>query len=58
LLRCAAAIEPSPEEIDPQLDLDQMDPATEIRSVLRNVADDDLRPAIEDLRALLPERKT
>lgn len=54
LLRGAAAIEPSPAEVDPEVDLDQMDRPTEVRSVLRNVAEDYLRPTIADLRSLLP----
>ena len=53
LLRCAGGIRPAPGEIDPEIDLDQMDWPTEVRSVLRNVAESSLRPAIEDLRALL-----
>jgi len=53
LLRGAAAIDPAPGEIDPEIDLEQMDWPTEVRSVLRNVAESSLRPAIEDLRALL-----
>jgi hypothetical protein len=53
LLRGAAAIEPSAAEADPEVDLDRMDWPTEVRSVLRNVADGYLRPAIEDLRELL-----
>jgi hypothetical protein len=53
LLRGAEAIDPAPGEIDPDVDLDQMDWPTEVRSVLRNVAESSLRPAIEDLRALL-----
>jgi hypothetical protein len=56
LLRCAAAIEPSPGEMDPEVDLDRMDWPTEVRSVLRNVAESQLRPAGEDLRALLEEK--
>jgi hypothetical protein len=53
LLRCADGIQPAPDEIDPAIDLDQMDWPTEVRSVLRNVAESSLRPAIEDLRLLL-----
>jgi len=56
LLRCAAAIEPSPGEMDPEVDLDRMDWPTEVRSVLRNVAESHLQPAIEDLRTLLVEK--
>jgi hypothetical protein len=55
LLRCAAAIEPSAGEMDPEVDLDRMDRPTEVRSVLRIVAESQLRPAVEDLRALLEE---
>ena len=55
LLRGAEAIDPAPGEIDPDVDLEQMDWPTEVRSVLRNVAESSLRPAIEDLRALLQE---
>jgi hypothetical protein len=53
LLRCVDEIQPAPDEIDPAIDLDQMDWPTEVRSVLRNVAESSLRPAIEDLRLLL-----
>jgi hypothetical protein len=53
LLHCADGIQPSPDEIDPAIDLHQMDWSTEVRSVLRNVAESSLRPVIEDLRALL-----
>jgi hypothetical protein len=53
LLRAAASITPSPSEADPEVDLDKMDEPTEVRSVLGNVAEDDLRAAIEDLRKLL-----
>jgi hypothetical protein len=56
LLRCAAAIEPSAGEMDPEVDLDRMDWPTEVRSVLRIVAESHLRPASEDLRALLEEK--
>jgi len=55
LLRCAGGIRPAPGEIDPMIDLDRMDWPTEVRSVLRNVAESSLRPAIDDLRALLQE---
>jgi hypothetical protein len=55
LLRCAAGIRPAPGEIDPEIDLEQMDWPTEVRSVLRNVVESALRPAIDDLRALLQE---
>ena len=53
LLRCAAAIEPSPGEVDPEVDLTELDRQTEVRAVLRNVADGHVRPMIEDLRSLL-----
>jgi hypothetical protein len=53
LLRCAAAIEPSASELDQEVDLDRMDWPTEVRSVLRIVAESHLRPASENLRALL-----
>jgi hypothetical protein len=56
LLGNASAIEPAPGEVDPEIDLDRMDRPTEVRSVLRNVAESHLRPAIEDLRALLAEK--
>jgi len=55
LLRCAGTIEPSPGEMDPEVDLDQMDWPTEVRSVLRIVAESHLGPAIDDLRTLLAE---
>jgi len=58
LLRAAASIEPSPSEEDPEVDLDKMDEPTEVRSVLRNVAEDYLRMAIEDLRSLVDEEET
>lgn len=53
LLRGAAAIEPSAAEADPEVELDRLDWPTEVRSVLRNLADGYLRPTIEDLRKLL-----
>lgn len=53
LLRGADAIEPSAREMDPEVDLDVMDEPTKVRSVIRNVAENYLRPAIEDLRGLL-----
>jgi hypothetical protein len=53
LLRGAEAIEPSSREMDPEVDLDVMDEPTKVRSVIRNVAENYLRPAIEDLRGLL-----
>lgn len=54
LLRAASSIEPSPGEEDPEIDLDRLDVPTEVRSVLCTVAEDCLRPAVEDLQALLP----
>jgi hypothetical protein len=54
LERAASSIEPSPSEEDPEIDLDRMDVPTEVRSVLAVVAEDFLRPAIDDLQALLP----
>jgi hypothetical protein len=54
LLGLAAAIPASPGEMDPALDLEVMDESTDLRSVLRIVAEDDLRPAVEALRTLLP----
>jgi len=57
LLGLAAAIPASPGEVDPEVDLDAMDEPTELRSVLRNVAEDDLRPAVQDLRDLLREEE-
>jgi hypothetical protein len=54
LLRSAGAIEASPGEEDPEVDLDRLDVPTEVRAVLRNVAGDHLRPAVEDLKGLLP----
>jgi hypothetical protein len=53
LLRGADAIEPSAREMDPEVDLDVMDEPTKVRTVIRNVAENYLRPAIEDLRGLL-----
>ena len=53
LLRGAEAIEPSAREMDPEVDLDVMDEPTKVRTVIRNVAENYLRPAIEDLRELL-----
>jgi len=55
LLRDAERIAPSPSELDPEIDLDVMDDATEVRSVARSVAEDCLRPALDDLRDLLKE---
>jgi len=55
LLRAVGRIPPSAAEADPEVDLDVMDPATEARAVARNVAEGYLRPAIDDLRSLLPE---
>ena len=52
--RSAATIEPAPGELDPEVDLERLDRPTEVRSVLSNVAESHLRPAIEDLRSLLP----
>jgi hypothetical protein len=54
LLRAASSIEASPSEEDPEIDLDRLDVPTEVRSVLCTVAEDCLRPAIDDLQALLP----
>jgi hypothetical protein len=54
LLRASSSIAPSPGEEDPEVDLDRLDIPTEVRSVLGTVAEDCLRPAIEDLKALLP----
>jgi hypothetical protein len=54
LERAASSIEPSPAEEDPEVDLDRLDLPTEVRSVLAVVAEDFLRPAIDDLQALLP----
>lgn len=55
LVRGAASIAPSLSEIDPDVDLDQMDEPTEMRSVMSNVAEQNLRAAIADLRGLLKE---
>ena len=57
LLRAAAAIEPTPAEVDPEVDLDCMDWPTEVRSVLGNVAESYVRPMIENLRSLLPKKE-
>jgi hypothetical protein len=54
LERAASSIVPSPAEEDPEVDLDRLDLPTEVRSVLAVVAEDFLRPAIDDLQALLP----
>jgi len=53
LLRCAAAIEPAPGEVDPEVDLTELDRPTEVRAVLRNVAAGHVRAMIEDLHSLL-----
>jgi hypothetical protein len=55
LLGLAAAIPASPGEMDPAMDLEEVDESTDLRSVLRIVAEDDLRPAVEALRTLLRE---
>jgi hypothetical protein len=55
LLRDAERIAPSPSEVDPDVDLEELDDPTEVRSVTRNVAEDYLRPAIDDLRDLLKD---
>jgi len=55
LLRAVERIPPSPAEADPEVDLDALDLTTEVRSVARGVAEGYLRPAIDDLRSLLPE---
>lgn len=55
LLRSATAIEPTPFEADPDVDLDRMDEPTEVRSIVRNVAESYLRPAIDALQTLVGE---
>lgn len=55
LLRSAAAIEPTPGEMDPEVDLDRLDEPTAVRAVLHNVAESHLRPAVDDLQTLLGE---
>jgi len=52
--RSAATIEPAAGEVDPEVDLERLDQSTEVRAVLSNIAESHLRPAIEDLRSLLP----
>lgn len=49
LERLAAELPVAPEEADPDRDLDTLDEAAGLRSVLACVVHDRLRPAIEDL---------
>ena len=44
---------PSPQEEDPGLDLEEADARTALRSGIRCVLKDSLRPAIEGLRAMV-----
>ena len=51
LLGVQASLPPAPEELVRHLDMDVMDAAAQLRTVIQCVLDDFLRPAIRDLGA-------
>lgn len=53
LVSLLSFLPPSPEEEDPGLDLEEADARTALRSGVRCVLKDGLRPAIEGLRAVV-----
>jgi hypothetical protein len=57
LRRLLELLPPSSPEKEPELNLEEMDERTELRSVILCVLEDNLRPAIEDLRAAARPRR-
>lgn len=56
LLGAHASLPPAPAELARHMEVEEMDPSTQIRAVIESVLRDMIEPAMRDLRAAGPAR--